>query len=298
MKCDVLIVTGRDGNLGSGHFQRMATLLWRLREKFCVRACMFVQPNEGGCPPELVQWLVGTIEPAGIIVRDMRDSTEDEIRDLQKKGKVCVIDDRGAGRLRADIRVDLLPHFEKAHDAVRGSFVYGYNFIKNLEELADEIVEKSTDVAIYGGFSGEARDFLMTIIPDNCSYYLLGGARPVSGVKGGKERPKEGNYARILCASKVAISHFGIFLYEAHASLCHVVSVNPTEYHSAISDCAKDDLNLINFGIRGAFDTEMAKKELQKRIQNPRCNAVESGKVRDRALESVDRFVEHLLGFL
>ncbi len=298
MICDVLIITGKDTSLGSGHFQRMATLLWRLRTKYRVNAYLFVDPNDGACPGELKKWLVEKIQPARLIIRDKRDSSEEEIQDLKKFGKVWVIDDRGEGRSRAEIRIDLLPHFEKTNDAVKGSFIYGYNFIQNLDVLAGEMIEKKIDVAIYGGFSGEARDYLLTLLPDNCSYCLLGGADSRIGVKGGSEQIIEGNYARFLCASKAAMSHFGIFLYEADASRCNIIAVNPTEYHSSISDCAGEKLELINLGIRGSFDIVTAKKVISEGIQKPRHNIVESGEVLKKTLLCVDNFIEYLLKFL
>ncbi len=298
MICDVLIITGKDESLGSGHFQRMATLLWRLRTKYGVNAYLFVDPNDGTCPLELKKWLVEKIQPARLIVRDMRDSSAEEIQALKKFGKVCVIDDRGEGRASADIRIDLLPHFEKTHDAVSGSFLYGYNFIQNLEALAGDTIEKKIDIVIYAGYSGEARDYLLTLLPDTCSYCLLGGEKPFIGVKGGSEQSVEGNYARFLCASKAAMSHFGIFLYEAYASGCNIIAVNPTEYHSAISDCAGEELELKNVGIRGSLNITTSKQVISECIQKPRCSIVESGEILKKILLSADNIIEYLLKFL
>lgn len=295
MKCEVLIITGKDAALGGGHFQRMATLLWRLRTQYRVSACMLVSPNEGIIPRELEKWCIETIQPAGLIIRDKRDSAEEEIRELKKMGKVCVIDDRGDGRASADMRVDLLPHYEKTDDAVRAGFLYGYNFIQNLEALSGETIEKEIDVALYGGFSGEARDYLLSLLPDNCSYYLLGGEKLLRGIKGAREKSEDGNYARILCASKAVLSHFGVFLYEANAAKCRIVAVNPTEYHSAISNSARGELDLINFGVRGTFDVTKAKEAVREVLQRPRCSVVESGEVLREVLLSADEFIEWLL---
>lgn len=298
MICDVLIITGKDNNLGSGHFQRMAALLWRLRTKYRVNAYMLVSPNNGTYPLELKELLVEKTQPAGLIVRDMRDSHEYEIRELKKLGKVCVIDDRGKGRMIADVRIDLLPHFEKTDDAANGSFLYGYNFIQNLEALAGNSIEKKIDVAIYSGFSGESCDYLLTLLPDNCSYCLLGGAKPLIREKGESVQIFDDNYARLLCASKVAMSHFGIFLYEAFAAQCRIVTVNPTKYHSEISESAKEALNLINVGVRGAFDSAKAKDVVLKTLRETLCTVVDSGKVLEGVLLSTDRFAEYLLGLL
>ncbi len=298
MICDVLIITGKDACLGGGHFQRMAALLWRLRTKYYVHACMFVSQSDGKFPVELEKWRVEKIHPARLIVRDMRDSEKDEIHKLKKMGSVCVIDDRGKGRMIADLRVDLLPHFEKTDDAVKGSFLYGYNFIQNLEALSGESIEKKIDVAIYEGFSGDARDYLLSLIPEKLSFCLLGGVKPLCGIKGGNHKCEDDNYARLLCASKVALSHFGIFLYEAHAAHCRPIAVNPTEYHSAISDCAMDDLDLINIGVRETFDSTKAKEAILASAQNPWCTAVESEEVLRKVLQSADDFIEYLLKFL
>ncbi len=298
MTCDVLIITGKDARLGGGHFQRMAALAWRLANKFQLRVRMIINPREGDAPDELSTLITDEIASASLIVRDMRDSSEKEIIALKKYGKVCVIDDRGKGRTEADYRIDILPHFERKDDAVRGHFLYGYNYIKNLEALKGEIVPKSCDVVLYGGFAGDSGTLLRSIIPDNCSYYILGHRGVIAGTKGIGEEQTSINYARALCASKAALSHFGIFLYEAHAALCRVAAAHPTDYHSAVCESARDELELVNLGVHGSFDVEAAKHAVSALIRKPLCDNVNSAQIMEKALSSVDRFAESLLSLL
>jgi hypothetical protein len=159
-------------------------------------------------------------------------------------------------------------------------------------------VPKTFDAVLYGGFAGDAGALLRSIIPDNCSYYILGHHGAIAGRKGIGEEHASINYARALCASKAALSHFGIFLYEAHAALCRVAAAHPTDYHSAVCESARDELDVVNFGVHGSFDVEEAKRAVLALIRKPVCDNVNSAQVMEKALSSADTFAESLLSLL
>ena len=88
--------------IGYGHVQRMMTLLWYLNQKDC--KAFFVSETIPPFFPAHMKSYVKTdidIQP-DIIIRDKRDSSVEELKVLQKKGRVLVIDDNGKGRESAD----------------------------------------------------------------------------------------------------------------------------------------------------------------------------------------------------
>ncbi|MCX7677939.1 MAG: hypothetical protein N2316_01845 [Spirochaetes bacterium] len=297
MMWDVWIVTGVNENLGSGHFQRMAALAWRLRHRYCMRVCMRVMPCVGTIPHEIQEFIQNDVDGAQLILRDMRDSSIEEIAWLKTKGKVCVIDDRGMGRKIADFRIEILPHYVKTDDIIEGNFLYGFNFMRSLELIDAETVEKNIDIAIYGG-NKRTKELLISLIPENARYCLVGGEKIFLGEKGIYERAENINYAFSLCASKVALSHFGIFLYEASLTKCHVDSINPTDYHSRLSDCAQNRIRITNFGTWNSLNVNEAQKTIRLQIQRPISCEIFPSQILSTALGSIDAFIEGLFGML
>src|SRR3990172_5574294 len=106
----ISIVTSCGGSLGYGHLQRMMSLAWFLRKKKSVDAYIVINGERPSIPGEIKSFVIPDIHPlSSLIIRDMRDSGQDEIERLMGKWKTIVIDDMGPGRNSADFSINLLP---------------------------------------------------------------------------------------------------------------------------------------------------------------------------------------------
>ena len=107
----VAIVTGHGGHLGTGHIQRAVSLAWYFSSIPGVESVIRASEPSGVFNDEIHQ-LFSLTEPVSpdIIIRDMRDSTVEEMQELRCVAKVLAVDDIGEGRDAADWCIDLLPN--------------------------------------------------------------------------------------------------------------------------------------------------------------------------------------------
>ncbi len=283
--------------LGMGHIQRMATLLWYLNERKNIKTFLISDAIPDFFPVELRNYVKTNIDfKPDIIIRDMRDSTEDEITHLKKTGKVIVIDDNGPGRRLADHAIDILPNPDPSERRKKdsGIFIYGYNFLKAVSDLKGKTIKKELDFAIYPGNSPtkEYIDFLISLLPDNSTYTLLNGENSYLVKNGKKLDACNSSYAEIVLSSRVVISHFGITLYEGYISGCRLISINPTPYHSLLSEMAKDFLSLINLGEFKIMDPGEARFLIQEAVKMPLHKNVNSGHVYKKIIAGLENFYE------
>jgi hypothetical protein len=208
------------------------------------------------------------------VIRDMRDSSIDEMRSLKAVARVIAVDDRGAGRNLADARIDLLPHpaLKKYNSE---SFIYGYNFAESVRSLARRQIMKDIDAALYCGFDPdpETIDFFRSLVPNDKIVAILCG-KDTRMIVGGKESPLTRTYAETMLSARVFVSHFGISLYEGRLSRCRLACVNPTEYHSRLADIVGNDIVIENLGVRGSLDRAYARERIDDLIRNPLVDRV------------------------
>jgi len=60
------------------------------------------------------------------------------------------------------------------------------------------------------------------------------------------------------------IAHFGVTIFEASLCGCNIFTINPTLYHSQLSDVAT--VTLTNFGVYPDINTEKAKNDLKASV--------------------------------
>ena len=295
----IAIKTSAGKFLGMGHIQRMYSLLWYLNEIKNIKTFLLSDVFPDPFPSELKKYFKENLDfSPELIIRDMRDSSTEEIDLLQNTAPVIVIDDNGSGRQTADYAIDILPN--PAHETNKfdsGIFIYGYNFLSALLKLGNTSIIKNIDFALYPGNSADSEyiEFLKSLLPDNSSYAVLNGNN--SYVKNNKRKSgiKESSYAEILLSSKAVISHFGITLYEAFIAECRTIAVNPTPYHSELSDLAGDYLQLANLGIYTDLNIKEAKASTAEIISMPLRGEVNPADVYAKAIEGLNNFCELLL---
>ena len=295
----VSIVTGWGSGLGTGHVQRMASLASFLNRSKGISAFLVAGRKPDFLPFELHDCFLPSIKPGtGCIIRDMRDSSEEEMRELKKIGSVVTIDDCGPGRRMADAAIDLLPNPEN-RDHKKESFIYGYNFIDSLRKLNEEHIEKNLDALLYCGYkpAAETVDFIHSLIPRNKICAVLHGME-TSIISGGMAISLSQSYAETILSARVLISHFGIALYEGYACGCRLVCVNPTGYHSQLADIAGNDIDAVNLGLLSEVDRGKAQEIISNLIDNPTADRIDPRAVCEKIEAGLERFYEDIKPYL
>ena len=103
---------------------------------------------------------------------------------------------------------------------------------------------------------------------------------------------KKFTHAEIILSSKAILTHFGITLYEGLISKCRLLSLNPSEYHSRLSDFIMKRTNLINLGEYYKLNITVAKEIIKKVINSPLCMEIDSEEVYCKTIEELDKFIE------
>jgi hypothetical protein len=249
-KKKILIVTGTGGILGTGHLQRMLHLAVHLNSKNNFTASIYLTQNDYPVEEKLSGLITASI-PADtdLIIKDMRDSTIEEMDSLRRIAPVLAIDDSGDGRDAADFTLSLLPvpseilNFAKPETSL---FLYGYNFAEGISLLKKtDSIEKDIDVTVYAGYNPDPEliNLIKESVPESAFSVLL---------KEGKANNLKNNiiktetpYAEIIARSKIVITHFGLTMFEADACGCQIIALNPTLYHSKLTEIVSSEFNII-----------------------------------------------------
>jgi len=289
MNNKISIITGWGRKLGTGHVQRMAMLYHYLSSCDDLNVIMCVSDF----PDDLTgsRSIFRKPEPdpdSSLIIRDMRDSDAQTIDRLRTIAPVLVIDDIGPGRSRADRILDLLPNpgAGTANPAYKSKYyLYGYNFFASLRAIKEKTVNKDIDIVFYAGSEATRDDvsFFVNLVPEKCRAVILTKDGPVYCGFADAEKGRTG-FAALLMRTKLYVSHFGISLYEAKTAGCSLAAVNPTEYHSLLTEMVSSDLGVVNLGVRGHVNTGSAGKVIEELIKNAAPSA-EPG----TALDEVER---------
>jgi len=171
------------------------------------------------------------------------------------------------------------------------SFIYGYNFQNSVRDLGETTILKDIDISIYCGAdpSEKSMDDLLALVPVDATVALLMG-EDSEIIKNGKRKPnKTRSYGETILASRVLLSHFGITLYEGHISRCRLISLNPTQYHSDLADQATE-LDIMNLGTAGQFDTNIAKREISAMIESAKTESITPGEVNKKIFMKLNNF--------
>ena len=255
MNKKIIIVTGTGDHLGTGHFQRMANLAISINKEKNLSASIFMPYNMPYNLPYKKHSLIEKFKDilvenihldTDLIIRDMRDSSLTEIKNLKTIAPVLTIDDIGEGRNIADYTLYLLPTLSENIKLNHKLFLYGYNFMYGIESLKEKkSIKKDIDIAIYMGSDPDKKLItdIKKSIPENLSSILLSHNRAASLT--GRVRVNDLQYGEILCRSKIVITHFGITMFEAHICGCKIAALNPSAYHNALTDIIYGDFNIL-----------------------------------------------------
>jgi spore coat polysaccharide biosynthesis predicted glycosyltransferase SpsG len=293
----IAIIASFGKELGNGHIQRMTSLLWFLNTRKNTTAFLISDKIPDFLPADLRKYIKSNIDfLPDLIIRDMRDSSEEEINLLKKSAKVIVVDDMGPGRRTADLAIDILPNPDKAETEEisndGSTFIYGYNFLSAVIDLKGKQIKKDLDFALYPGNNPDPEyiNYLTSLLPDNSAYTVLNGRESYLIREGKKTDTKEKAYAETILSSKVIISHFGITLYEGAISGCRLVSINPTQYHSMLSEKAKKFLPLANLGEFSNINKVRARTLIRETIDGHSCDYINAQDVYNKIISGLEYF--------
>ncbi len=289
-KKKITIITGTGGALGTGHFQRMCYLADSLNCDKRYSARLFIAEGKPEIPGPLKDIVaVSLAEKTDLIIRDMRNSSEEDINILKKKAPVLVIDDTGQGRSIADYVIDLLPN-PVDQSVPEKMFLYGYNFISEIKAMKTEVIAKDIDVAIYAGYKPDPDvvESIMGAIPPDASVVLFSYGKP--SLLSEKKVPVDTGYTDLLLRSRVLITHFGITMYEGDLAGCRILAVNPSQYHSRLTSMVMDKLNVLPAGEYENIDHKLLYSEISHVMKTAGFQIISKGSIRERINIHFDYF--------
>lgn len=291
---NILILTARGPGFGTGHYYRMKTLQTYLADKGL--SCSIIESLSID-PDSEKNKFINDLEPS-LIIRDMRDSDSNTIETLQKYCPVITVDDVGGGSEISNLNIEILPNLKPDYKfASLEHFIYGYNFYKFMVNSEINIIEKDIDLFFYcpDSYPESYLRMIKHALPENKELFIF---------KKGKVYQNnidtvvsDLSYNKLLLRSKVLISHYGILQFEAMLCGCSVLSMNPTEYHSSLSDLMTGKSNYHNGGIWNDADSASISGSLNI-LLNKKYEAVNISKIRSEITENLDRFYSLIESYL
>lgn len=292
----ISIVTEWGDGFGCGHIQRMASAMGLLLnggyEVFLVHGLK--RPDF--LPESFQARTVRSVDPqSDLIIRDMRDSTADEIADCRKIAPVLALDDMGKGSSVADHALYLLPHPSRSAEIDKDleRFLYGFTFTDTVKSVTSGRVQKNIDIAIYAEASPD-RGLWQRVIPHGAKAVIISGGGCYGYTRGKWALVQNRSYAEILLSSKAFLTHFGISLFEGSIAGCRILTLDPTEYHSSLTGMVKDRMNITDLGILPIADNDYAKSAIVDAITNPACGSVSPSEVYASIMKRHSRFVNYI----
>jgi spore coat polysaccharide biosynthesis predicted glycosyltransferase SpsG len=302
----IAILTGSGAELGTGHMQRMTSLMIHLNRREYANAYIITDKIQHSITDSLSQYFKTDFQGApDLIIRDKRDSSIEEMTKLREISRVIAVDDAGEGRPFAYHIIDLLPNHlidseRTKHHPQKDLFIYGYNFLSSLTELAGMRIEKTIDFTIYPGSDADEHrlNLIISLLPVESNFAMMTGKHSYAMRHGRKYPIAQNSYGEIILSSRVVISHFGIMLYEAHLAGCTPIAINPTSYHSELSDMAAESINLINLGEYGSLNKTSSSEIIKETLNHTSDEAVPVDEVLNRMEKNIDNFIGYIKSIL
>lgn len=298
-KKNILIITGTGGILGTGHLQRMLALAVHLNTTGDFSAKILLKQNQFP-PDEFFKNILAETIPVNtdLIIRDMRDSSVEEMLLLKQIAPVLAVDDSGRGNTVADYKITLLPVPSDTNKTARpdtSMFLYGYNFSKGIESLVEKNFSgRDIDVAVYAG-NDPSQKLVAEIkkaIPKSENSLLLTGKEPVI-LTGNVSRTGDG-YAEILCRTKIIVTHFGLTMFEANACGCGIAAFNPTAYHNSLTELMKEKFRILYSSEYNSFSSGHLHDVIEKELKNFTDKKLSIYFILDTIHQGLDNFTAYL----
>lgn len=294
----IAIITDFSPESGAGHILRMATLLKYLNYRKPGSTVLISSGFPDSFPKDLKRYTAPELDfYPDLIIRDFRDSATEKIAEYKQIAPTLVIDDNGTGRKLADWSVDLLPNPQNKGKYSPEFFIFGYNFWQDVVSLKGRQIEKQYDFAIYPGPVLDNRFYsdIMGLLPEKSrAVFLLGDDSFVLENLERAPLPQKANYAELLLSANNLITHFGITLFEGRLCNSRVFTINPTKYHSQLTDYVTDKKNIFNLGTTGELDHSRIMSQLVK-LQLKTTTPHPTEFIERAIIANLDNFYKYLL---
>lgn len=298
-KRKIVIITGTGGILGTGHLQRMLNLASFMNDKNEFDISLLILEGDYPLPENFSRMKRDTLpEKADLIIRDMRDSSPEEIKSLEKIAPVLVVDDAGKGRGAAFKSIDLLPRPDEDSSELEihtECFLYGYNFTRGIESLGRRVISsREIDIAIYAGFNPEPGllSQISRSVPENTRAIILSAGGPV--VLTGDPLPEKISYAEILAGSKTVMTHFGITMFEANICGCMIAALNPTRYHSELTETIRREMKLVHSAEYSSFDPVLMSDDIALALKKNPVQDISPDDILYRINSGLENFTHYI----
>ncbi len=296
-KKKIIIVSGTGGILGTGHLQRMLSLAVNLNRTTDFSANIALKQNDIPIDEKFSYLLVDSIPPdADLIIRDMRDSSPEEIKLLKQIAPVIVIDDSGPGSKMAEYAINLLPlplENLRINKPDKSLFLYGYNFSEGIKLLSEKYsFKRDIDVAVYAGYNPphELVTSIRNAVPESGSSVILKGGK-IFTLTGGFSQT-EISYAEVLVRTKIIITHFGLTMFEADACGCAIAALNPTEYHAELTGTVRNDFKIIYSSQYNTFSQDELSREIRYELAKYDGDLFSLSEVLEKINNGMEKFID------
>ncbi|MCK4777896.1 MAG: hypothetical protein KAS39_05910, partial [Actinomycetia bacterium] len=237
------IITAKGDGFGYGHFNRMRILADYLTD----------------CPGNNFNVELFTDypdQPADIFIFDRRENPTEIIRKYREYpgAKIVLLDDHGGSREMADCIIDSLPILNKDIfiPAKPVSYFSGFKYLI----LAPELLEYKKKIRMTpSDYSGKNRNNRISILFSLGSYMEQNYSELIrKGLKGLPvevriiDRLSPSEFYQTLAECDIFVTYFGISLFEADLLQKKIFLINPTDYHSRLSETV-ESIQIINCGL-------------------------------------------------
>lgn len=293
MKKNFTIITGAGKELGTGHLQRMLNLLSYLASHGHKVSLLVNDHSIDFIPEHFKKYITSSITKSDLIIRDMRDSSADDIFKLKQYGPVLTIDDLGPGRDISDHKYDFLPNRINKQEQTDKSFIFGYNFSKSISSL-EYSFDKDIDLAVYLGSKPDPA--ILSVIKENMNdsiRYLVVEAH--GKVTGNFNFEPSIQYSEILCRSKFFITYFGISLFEADLCNCKLITLDPSKYHRQLTEMIENSHDIVYATDLSRFNADEAISIRSLIEGDKKILKVDTSKINNKVISNIGNFYKFLI---
>lgn len=291
----ILILTASGSNYGSGHLHRMKALHSFLTSKNISTDILdIIQDNISSINNNTLL----KAQP-DLIIRDMRDSTEEEILNLKKYCPIITLDDVGPGNKISNENIYLLPNLLPEYSFKQMKyFIYGDSFTKYFTTRKNNSYCKDIDFLYYctGKYPEKDITLIRNSIPKSFSLYILYNNNIFK--ESFDIQISNFHYCEALLKTRVLISHYGILQFEAKLCGCKNLSINPTDYHEKLSLLTNEYLNNVNAGTYHHLREDKLEEAINIILENYRIETPDISQINMTITENLDRFYTLLQPYL
>lgn len=243
----IYFITDIGNSYGKGHFTRMCILASYLKKhnnyeiSFSINYGNELLKSEiqnNGFDFSYIDDLLKS-DNKNITIIDKRETDKELIKRISKVSKVIIIDSIGGEREYADIVIEMLPSLEGED---KSNLVNIRPFSLTILNTIDKnsVYDKNAPILIYLGFIDELKKNVVDIVSKikGKKFILIDDSDNFKNYENIEVKKFSTNIFNIPLSA--VITYYGLTAFEAISFSIPVVLINPTDYHSRLSDLCAD----------------------------------------------------------